>query len=63
MTDWQPTISLGNLRARAHVLAQIRNFFANNHVLEVETPLACSYTVTEPSTDSFIVSGRSAKRF
>ena len=44
---WQPSASIENLKARARLLANIRQYFANNNVLEVETPLLCSYGVTD----------------
>ena len=58
MSDWRPTISLKDLQARATVLAQIRKFFARHAVLEVETPLACSHTVTEPNIESFAIAAQ-----
>jgi len=51
--NWRPTVSFENLRLRARVLSQIRQFFAQRDVLEVETPLMCHATVTDPFIDSF----------
>jgi lysyl-tRNA synthetase class 2 len=45
--DWRPTASPEMLRLRAKVLAQIRGFFTNREVLEVETPLLASAPVTD----------------
>jgi len=45
--DWRPTASLEMLRLRAEILAQIRAFFADREVLEVETPLLASAPVTD----------------
>jgi lysyl-tRNA synthetase class 2 len=45
--DWRPTASPEMLRLRAKVLAQIRAFFADREVLEVETPLLASAPVTD----------------
>ncbi|GEN23206.1 elongation factor P--(R)-beta-lysine ligase [Halomonas cupida] len=39
MTDWQPTASIDTLRQRAYLMAEVRRFFAEREVLEVETPV------------------------
>lgn len=44
---WQPAASLQNLRLRAKVLAQIRQFFAERQVMEVETPVLGQFTITD----------------
>lgn len=46
---WQPFAGRRELAARAVLLNQIRAFFAARDVLEVETPLLCRFTVTDPS--------------
>lgn len=51
--NWQPTASQQNLHLRAAVLHKIREFFRERHVLEVETPLLCATTATDPYIDSF----------
>lgn len=51
--NWQPTSSLANLQQRAKLLTLIRNFFAERQVLEVETPLLCQTTATDPHINSF----------
>jgi lysyl-tRNA synthetase class 2 len=45
---WQPTTSAAQLRGRARIIAQIRAFFAERDVLEVDTPLLCRVTATDP---------------
>jgi elongation factor P--(R)-beta-lysine ligase len=51
--DWRPTASLDQLVLRANVYKQIRQFFEARQVLEVETPLLCHATVTNPHIASF----------
>ncbi|WP_240554895.1 hypothetical protein [Oceanicoccus sagamiensis] len=36
--NWQPSASLNTLKARAELLATIRQFFSARHILEVDTP-------------------------
>jgi len=52
MSDWRPTASLDNVRARAQLNTQLRAFFAERQVLEVEVPLLARATVTDPHIDS-----------
>lgn len=47
MSDWQPSSSLENLRHRAQLLADIRRFFAERSVLEVDTPLLSNQGITD----------------
>lgn len=49
---WQPSASVANLRIRAHILKQVRDFFAAREVMEVETPLMCQTSVTDPFIQS-----------
>lgn len=51
--SWRPTADLRQLRQRAQLLAAIRRFFAEREVLEVETPLLCRATGTDPNLDFF----------
>jgi lysyl-tRNA synthetase class 2 len=52
-TGWEPTCSLQQLQARANLLQKIRVFFADRNVLEVETPLLCQATGTDPNLEFF----------
>lgn len=54
-TNWQPTCTPNNLKLRANLYHKIRQFFLSRGVMEVETPLLCQYTVTDPHIESFIV--------
>jgi elongation factor P--(R)-beta-lysine ligase len=51
-SDWQPTAALSALRHRAHMLAQLRRFFAARGVLEVETPILSASAVSDPQIES-----------
>ena len=51
--DWQPACPLSALRARAEMLANIRRFFSDRGVLEVETPLLCHAAGTDPNLQPF----------
>ena len=46
-TDWRPSASIPTLRQRAALLDAVRGFFRARGVLEVETPVALSRTVTD----------------
>ncbi len=50
---WQPTADLDILRTRAAIIDNIRAFFKQRNVLEVETPLLSHATVTDPHIHSF----------
>ncbi|MDC0598277.1 EF-P lysine aminoacylase EpmA [Gammaproteobacteria bacterium] len=60
---WQPTTSLQILKRRAELLAQIRRFFAEQGVLEVETPLLGQATGTDVNLKTFQVVNNSTPRF
>jgi len=49
---WQPSAAIDQLRARARILKSIRDFFAARDVMEVETPLMCHTSVTDPYIQS-----------
>ncbi len=52
---WQPNASLGTLKARARLNRLVREFFHERDVMEVETPLLCRTTATDPHLRSFSV--------
>jgi lysyl-tRNA synthetase class 2 len=52
-SDWRPSASLEMLRARADLLARIRDFFRQAGVLEVETPACSRFGITDPAIESF----------
>lgn len=56
MANWQPCASLNTLRKRAGLLQKIRHFFHDADVLEVETPVLCHASVTDPFIQSIAVS-------
>ena len=53
--DWQPTASIENLKNRARILQQIRAFFLERDVLEVDTPALSYAGLSEPNIESFQV--------
>lgn len=54
-SNWKPTADLAALKARAALNADIRQFFAERSVMEVEVPLMGQCTVTDPFIDSIRV--------
>lgn len=53
INDWRPCADLNSLHCRARLLQAIRAFFAVRDVLEVETPLLCHATGTDPQLAFF----------
>ena len=49
--DWRPTAGRTALKRRAAMLAELRAFFAERGVLEVETPLLSAETTLDPHLD------------
>jgi lysyl-tRNA synthetase class 2 len=52
--SWRPSAPLENLTKRAHIFKQIRDFFLQRHVLEMETPLLANSTATDAPIASFM---------
>ncbi len=52
-SDWMPTASIHQLQQRANLLSQIRQFFADRNVLEVDTPAMSHATVTDIHLHTF----------
>jgi lysyl-tRNA synthetase class 2 len=52
-TSWQPTADIETLKKRAQYLADVRLFFAQRNVWEVETPILSTAAPTAPYLDSF----------
>lgn len=50
--QWQPSAAIATLRQRALVLGQIRQFFSDRNLLEVDTPVMSHYGVSDPHIDS-----------
>ncbi|MFT4464224.1 MAG: elongation factor P--(R)-beta-lysine ligase [Sodalis sp. (in: enterobacteria)] len=59
--SWQPSAPIANLLKRAAIVGQIRRFFSDRGLLEVETPAMSQATVTDihlvPFQTRFIVPG------
>ena len=54
-SSWRPSASLVNLKLRAKILTQIREFFAARGVMEVETPVLGQFTITDRHISSLAV--------
>lgn len=52
MDEWRPTASINTLRERARLIAELRVFFAERGVWEVETPTLGHGGSTDPYLDS-----------
>ncbi len=53
MFNWSPSASLDTLRLRARLLTQVRAFFSQRDVLEVETPVLSQAATPDPHIHSF----------
>ena len=52
-TQWQPSASIKNLLARAKLIEEIRRFFTDRGLLEVETPVLSEFGVTDVHLATF----------
>ncbi|AKD38499.1 poxB regulator PoxA [Pasteurella multocida subsp. multocida OH4807] len=50
---WQPSASIENLLARAKIIAEIRRFFTDRGLLEVQTPVLSEFGVTDVHLSTF----------
>jgi elongation factor P--(R)-beta-lysine ligase len=50
--SWRPGAALATLQRRAEMLSSTRDFFRERNVLEIETPVVLSCTVTDPQIAS-----------
>ena len=53
MTHWQPSASVEAIKLRASVLKTVRAFFAQNDILEVDTPVLSAAAIPDPFIESF----------
>ncbi|QIW15872.1 elongation factor P lysine(34) lysyltransferase [Pasteurellaceae bacterium RH1A] len=51
--DWKPSAPIANLIKRAKILANIRQFFTDRGLLEVETPVLSEFSVTDVHLSTF----------
>ena len=52
MSDWQPGMGLDRLRQRSRVLAELRSFFQQRNLLEVDVPVLSTTSVTDRNIES-----------
>ena len=57
-SHWQPTAPIAHLQKRADILAQIRRYFANQQVWEVDAAVMSQAAVSDPFIDSLEVAYR-----
>lgn len=51
--NWKPSANMSSLKRRAEIITQIRQFFAQRQVLEVDTPAMSHATVTDVHLHTF----------
>lgn len=52
-TTWRPTANFASITLRAELLSKIRNFFTELGILEVETPILSSCSISDPHIVDF----------
>lgn len=50
--NWQPSATIAALQLRARMLASAREYFANQHVIEVDTPMLSRFAVSDVNIES-----------
>ncbi len=60
--SWQPSADLKILKQRAQMLADIRVFFAQRNVMEVETPALSQFANSDPYIESFALTINNGKQ-
>ncbi|WP_340122151.1 EF-P lysine aminoacylase EpmA [Methylobacter svalbardensis] len=53
LADWRPSCAIELMHSRARMLAELRQYFAERSVLEVETPLLSHSIGTDPQLEFF----------
>ena len=53
--EWRPGVSLQAVRQRAELYTQVRDFFRQRDVLEVDTPLLSAAAATDPNIESLML--------
>ncbi|HGO5816075.1 TPA: elongation factor P--(R)-beta-lysine ligase [Mannheimia haemolytica] len=51
--DWQPTATIPHLIQRSKIITEIRKFFTDRGLLEVETPILSEFSVTDVHLSTF----------
>ena len=61
--QWKPNITINNIKLKSFYLKNIRNFFYERELIEVDTPLLYQFAVSDPFLENFSVSTHSGERF
>lgn len=60
---WRPTATAESIKVRARMLEDIRAFFTQRNLLEVDTPALSQWASTDPNTHSFALDAGQDRRF